>query len=875
MNAYRGIVWTAGLVGLTILASASIAPARGDEPGVPFAPSSATETVLRIARSTDGLTFDDAGGVFLRYAGAPDIEVLPNGDVLAVFDYVGTDNPDTGVQLAVARSGDGGRSWTQARPIRFQGRLHGSRCISHADLALMPGGGNRLHFQSVACHSLRGDTGRSRGLPVVGSALTRNGLAYRLDRATRVRVGRGGVVHPMTVWFGDALHLYAAEQGSSFGSDSGMSAIRHFVSPDGRQFVRLRSFRVPDVSFVGSLLAIEGGIRAYVSGAEGIMSLVSRNGRDWERESGLRLTAGWDPAVARLEDGSYLMLYCAPIGREHVASSQLVDVSSYLAGIDDGQNIADETAWVDFDNYEDQDADASAYADAQDAVGLEPEDDVDAEGRSADGRGDAGDHAADPGTVSDEYDSEVQAAAQRRDEEEDAVTGFEDWDPVASDGFAPRPDFKTKIEYLEWYRRYAMDHPEDNAFWSYASFMPGTPGDPANKPEWPEFNDMFNGDYDGPPMPWDPADHPEWEASYQAAQEVLARYREATTHEGYASPPYVEVDGAKSPRDMDDLLIGILLPSLSPHRAMSKATLAASWRLEDGKVSGKRMIDAWETTLRGANHVGSGATIIEDLVGMAERALVQKNARRALKHDVFSGDELETAFDTLREYDRDERGMGDRIRGEHAMCMDMAQYLYMPPNADGTPAPNVEQRLTDMFDFSDEMVDRLLSMEPNEVRTSLDAFDAHYRELDEKTSIGYPEVRTADIAELTKRNRPATPLTDFLVPDLSRYYQLRARSEASRRATQLAYATRLFKERNGRWPESLSELPAEYGETMRTDPFSGRDFGYRVTDDGPRIYSASENGIDDGGTHSRRWNDEITNDAGSDDYVFWPPQPKR
>ena len=59
---------------------------------------------------------------------------------------------------------------------------------------------------------------------------------------------------------------------------------------------------------------------------------------------------------------------------------------------------------------------------------------------------------------------------------------------------------------------------------------------------------------------------------------------------------------------------------------------------------------------------------------------------------------------------------------------------------------------------------------------------------------------------------------------------------------------------------------------MRIDPFTGRYFGYRLTEEGPRIYSLSENGIDDGGIHSPRWDDKIENDAGSDDHVFWPPQ---
>jgi len=411
--------------------------------------------------------------------------------------------------------------------------------------------------------------------------------------------------------------------------------------------------------------------------------------------------------------------------------------------------------------------------------------------------------------------------------------------------------------------------------------MPNIPGDPATKPEWPELNDMFNSDYDGPPGPWDPADHPDWETSYQAAQEVLELFREATTHEGYASPPDLKFDGRIGPVEDANLLLGILLPPLSSHRAMMKATLAAAWRMEGGKVSSGRMVQAWETSLRGANHIGSGATLIEDLVGIAERAMVQKTARWALKHDVFSGDELETALDTLREFDRDDRDPAETLRGEHAMCMDLTQYLYMPPGANGTPQSYKPERANGMIgcspesDYcSTEMVDRMARMEPDEVHASINAFDNHYRKLVEQFRIGYPEVRTADISAITEEHLRTTPLTEFLMPNLSRYYQLKTRSKASRRATQLAYATHLFKERNGRWPKSLDELPAEYGDRMRIDPFSGDYFGYQLTDDGPRIYSLSENARDDDGVHSPRWGDEVENDAGSDDYVFWPPQPK-
>ncbi len=165
-------------------------------------------------------------------------------------------------------------------------------------------------------------------------------------------------------------------------------------------------------------------------------------------------------------------------------------------------------------------------------------------------------------------------------------------------------------------------------------------------------------------------------------------------------------------------------------------------------------------------------------------------------------------------------------------------------------------------------------MMPEDVYSTIDAFDAHYRELGEMMLIGYPQVRAADIAGLEERRLPTSPVTRAMMPALSRYYQLMGATKSARRATQLTYATELYKARNGRYPESLDELPNDRGETMKIDPFTGSYFRYELTDDGPRIYSLSEDGIDSGGVHSpsRGMNRNEPNPSGSDDYVFWPPQ---
>ncbi len=883
----------------------------------------ASSTALKVARSTDGSTFVDTSEVFMRQAAAPDLEVLPNGDLLAVFDRASSLDPDEPTVMAVSRSRDGGRSWTPARPVRLSGRGAARIDARQGELVRVPGGSLRLYFLTDISSLSTTSRQRSRSMTQVRSAVTRNGLDYRLDGRSRIPLGRVPNAHFVAARIGADLHVYAAGWDDRIANDKIMSIARHFVSGENRFFTRVRSVRTANASFVGSIVSTENGLRAYITADGGIVSFVSGDDLAWEMEAEVGLSDGWDPAVVRLQDGSYFMLYCAPQDSEPSESVQLVDDSFDTAAYDDAlwtidwdahEELADEAVNLDADATQVADVDSSGDTMSEGGAGRAVDTDHDAgeesdpavadaaiaitdaseggigerveEGSHIEGVDASADTADEGDTVDAESSSSEGGLSHEQDLAEQGGTGsadgpgqtgdgLENWDPIISDGFAPKPDFRSRIDYFEWYREYALGHPEDNAFWSYASFMPGTPGDSTGKPWWPELNDMFNGDYDGPPKPWKPDEHPEWEASYQAAQEVLERFDEASMHAGYASPPDLEVEGVDPPLGRGELLLGLLLPSLSPHRQMVKATLAAAWRLDDnGKVSSNRMLDAWKTSLRAANHVSSGATLIEELVGMAERYQVEETARWALKHDVFSGDELKTALEILRKLDRHERDPVEMLRGEHAMCMDLTQYLYMPPDADGTPRCYKPERLNDVFDFSPELLERLGSLGPDEVRTSIETFDTYYRELAEKMHIGYPEVRAADTRAATEKNRGATALTELLIPDLTRFYQLNTRSEASRRVTQLAYATHLFKDRNGRWPESLDELPTEHGERMRTDPFTGGNFGYKLTDDGPRIYSLSENGRNDDGVHSPHWDDKVESDTDSDDYVFWPPQPR-
>jgi hypothetical protein len=321
------------------------------------------------------------------------------------------------------------------------------------------------------------------------------------------------------------------------------------------------------------------------------------------------------------------------------------------------------------------------------------------------------------------------------------------------------------------------------------------------------------------------------------------------------------------------MLIGVLLPSLASFRAMTKTTLAQAWRAENGVVPPARMQDAITTVLGNANHLQQGATLIERLVSIAERNLVHDDARWALQRGVFkSSDDIEATLNLLRKHDQPNRDTS-WIRTEHACAMDTVQWLFEPTQPGSEPQIRTDRinYIINMVSFENpkpEEVEALKKLSPNTIKASLQELDAYYRKLEQVWQTSFPGPASEDTDKLAEEINNKYPLAGALLPSLARAYEITRREEASRQATQLAYGIELYKARNGRYPGSLDELPAEHTAEVRTDPFSGQDFVYRRTDTGPSLYSVSVDGQDDGGTYFDNWG----NNKKKGDYIFWPPQ---
>jgi hypothetical protein len=77
--------------------------------------------------------------------------------------------------------------------------------------------------------------------------------------------------------------------------------------------------------------------------------------------------------------------------------------------------------------------------------------------------------------------------------------------------------------------------------------------------------------------------------------------------------------------------------------------------------------------------------------------------------------------------------------------------------------------------------------------------------------------------------------------------QRESRDHAYYRLLTIELALADYRDRNGKYPQTLADLVPGELETLPADPFTGKPLVYRSTDDGFRLYSVGPNGVDDGG----------------------------
>lgn len=261
---------------------------------------------LMIARSRDGLSFTRTNRIVTDQGDVPDL-VRDSQGWLYLYYTGWTVGPYLN-RTAVAISTDEGASWV-FKYVNISGLETPMASAVDPDVQILGDGTFRLYVTSDP-H----DGGGPRTYCAEGS----DGINFTLGGVAFQRPGRV-VLDPSTLHIGNVWHFFAGGAGpegnwyatSADGRTFTYQSLRRFVGEDGFSYV------------VANALAVDGGYRFYAFGRGGIVSFFTRDGIDWKPESGYRLEPNTstglegreakDPAVVRLPDGSYLMVYVTAI----------------------------------------------------------------------------------------------------------------------------------------------------------------------------------------------------------------------------------------------------------------------------------------------------------------------------------------------------------------------------------------------------------------------------------------------------------------------------------------------------------------------------------------------------------------------------------
>lgn len=320
----------------------------------------------------------------------------------------------------------------------------------------------------------------------------------------------------------------------------------------------------------------------------------------------------------------------------------------------------------------------------------------------------------------------------------------------------------------------------------------------------------------------------------------------------------------------DGSMMSVLLPDLSPMRQLARASILEGRRLAAAGRTAEaadRILDA----LAAGAHVGSGATLIENLVGTAMQTQgadalldLQASAPEGALDYARLAREAEAAARPVAPY-------GDVLMGERLFALDALQRMYVPGENGGYVPDRRKIAAFAGLVGSEREAEAEAALEawmPTD-KSGFDAvvadFNAYFDRASEAVNSSYLAGRPQ--LEALDRSIPArhetNPLLAQLAPNLSRAHLVRTRGEATRRAAVLVASLNAYRQAHGEYPDSLDAFA---GRDFAVDPFTGGAFIYRREGGSFRLYSAAANGVDDGGVHDPK--------AESGDVLYWPRPPR-
>ena len=258
---------------------------------------------VRAATSSDGITWNRLPNAILDQVATPSLVIGPKGLPLLYTTAHHINGRQDGFAVSVG-SADG-RTWRHCR-VNLKGFPAGVMGVD-PDVVALPGGGYRMYLTGSAIPGSPRIAIHYADSPD-GVTWTYGGIAF----------GRpDSILDSVTFRVGETWHMYTLSENTD---------MVHGVSPDGRTFTYLGKapILIDGKPFVLSQAAVTGDqmrVFGFGPGGSWISAVATSDGATWQPDAQPALVFDpsveskfiRDPAVVKLANGSYLMVYATPI----------------------------------------------------------------------------------------------------------------------------------------------------------------------------------------------------------------------------------------------------------------------------------------------------------------------------------------------------------------------------------------------------------------------------------------------------------------------------------------------------------------------------------------------------------------------------------
>lgn len=244
--------------------------------------------------------------IFQDSSGVPSIVQLPTGRLLAAFQWFRAPiNSPTWDRVAVKYSDDMGQTWQGPFPIQISNFPAMYQRPFDPTLAVTPTGQIRLYFSSSEYLPPPGADSLINTYSAISSIT--DGIHYQFEPGERFGHATRKVIDPAVLYFSNQWHYVApvgAPQEGAYRAVGANGLDFYTQSPIPSDFQH---------NWTGNLMANSTTeMRFYGTGSPGaIWFKTTSNGKSWSNFTTTNINGG-DPAVVRLSNGQYMMLYVGP-----------------------------------------------------------------------------------------------------------------------------------------------------------------------------------------------------------------------------------------------------------------------------------------------------------------------------------------------------------------------------------------------------------------------------------------------------------------------------------------------------------------------------------------------------------------------------------